>query len=258
VGDAPVPEKAEVAFERLAVQIKSEDDDTRAQAALELGQLGDARGAPLLIRALGSDPEPAVRRAAVHALALIPSAAGQIALEKAARGDADPGVKHAAAGVLEGMPGTEPAPSGVDPGQPPPLTATDRLPNPAKIHKQPAYVPQNHPEYEANRRLRNGGILTTAIGGGAGMLVGLFGGLLTAVCHGISNDMGGSSDCDVPEGIAIAGGITFGAALTAGLPMIIVGQQNLKAINQGPGNLVSRIRLVVSDEYALISTGWRF
>lgn len=255
VGTAPAPARPEVAFEGLAVQIRSEDDGTRAQAALELGQLGDARGMPLLIQALGTDPEPEVRRAAVHALTLLPSAAGRQALEKAARSDTDPGVQHAAAGVLAGTPMEEPppVPSG-EPGEPPPIPEEDRRPGATR----PAFNPENHPDYEANRRLRLAGILTLAIGGGAGIVAGLFGGLLTGVCNGLSSSFGSSNDCAVPEGIAIAGGITFGVALTAGLPMLIVGHRNLNEINQGQANLFPRINLAITDKYGLISTGWHF
>ena len=257
-GDAPVPESTEVAFERLEIQLRSEDSGARSMAALVLGQLGDPRGAPLLIKVLQQDAAPEVREAAVQALALIKSDISRQALADAANNDADPGVREAAAAALAPPKLSEPPPvPREDVTSPPPIPEEDR--RPTATSSNPAYNPENHPDYASARRMRTAGVLVTVIGGGVGLIAGAIGGLATGICNSFSdNSWDGSSDCSTPTGIAVAGGLTFAVSLAVGIPLIASGQRKLNAIQLGPTALVPQVQVVLNDKTRLISAGWRF
>ncbi|WP_242345353.1 HEAT repeat domain-containing protein [Anaeromyxobacter terrae] len=73
----------------------------RAQAAIVLGQRGDAEAVPLLAEALASDAAPAVRIAAAGALGRLGGRGAREKLEAARRSDADRAVRAAAARALD-------------------------------------------------------------------------------------------------------------------------------------------------------------
>ncbi|WP_242335797.1 HEAT repeat domain-containing protein [Anaeromyxobacter sp. SG66] len=73
----------------------------RAQAAIVLGQRGEAEAVPLLAAALASDAAPAVRIAAAGALGRVGGGGARRALEAARRSDADPAVRAAVVRALD-------------------------------------------------------------------------------------------------------------------------------------------------------------
>lgn len=260
VGEAPTPEPAEVAFERLEVQLRSDDNGARAQAALELAQLGDPRSGPLLIKILSEDTAPEVRTAAAHALALIRTVDSRRALAAAAGQDSEPEVRDAARAALAAQQPTPPTPVLADMPQPPPIPEEDRRPAAAPATaRPPAYNPANHPEYANTRRLRTAGILVTAIGGGVGLIAGVLGGFATGICSAIAADSwDGHTDCTTPTGVAIAGGATLAISMAVGLPMLVSGQRKLNAIQRGEAGLFPRVQVMANEKYRFISAHWVF
>ncbi len=73
----------------------------RAQAAIVLGQRGDAGAVPLLAEALASDAAPAVRIAAAGALGRLGGRGARKALEAARRSERDRSVRDAVARALD-------------------------------------------------------------------------------------------------------------------------------------------------------------
>ena len=260
VGEAPAPESADVTFERLKLQLRSEDATARIQATLDLGLLGDPRGEPLLIKTLAADTASEVRMAAAQALAPVRTAGSKLALQAAAKEDSAPGVREAALAALAAQTPNQSPPIPADMAQPPPIPEEDRRPAAAPhAPRSPAYNPVDHPEYASTRRLRTAGILVTAIGGGVGLIAGVLGGMATGICSAIAADSwDGSTDCTAPAGVAITGGATFAISLAVGLPMLVSGQRKLNVIQRGEAGLVPQVQVVASDKHRILSARWAF
>jgi hypothetical protein len=77
-------------------QLGSPDEQSRAQAAVQLGRLKVRHAVGPLTRLLQTDPSPAVREAAARGLGLIGEAYSLAALQQAAQADSDRDVRHSA------------------------------------------------------------------------------------------------------------------------------------------------------------------
>src|SRR5207245_6338429 len=83
--------------------LSNPDDKVRADMAIRLGRLKARRAAEPLERMLASDRSAEVRDAAARALGLIGMPASLPALQRAAQGDDDRGVRNRAQFAVEGM-----------------------------------------------------------------------------------------------------------------------------------------------------------
>jgi hypothetical protein len=82
-------------------QLRSGDDATRQNAAMELGRARAERGVDALTATLAGDRSPAVREAAAKGLGLIGSSRGLTALTRASSADPDRDVRHSAQFAVE-------------------------------------------------------------------------------------------------------------------------------------------------------------
>jgi hypothetical protein len=99
---------APASFDALKARLGGADEKGRADAAVELGRLKDARAVEPLTRALQSDASPTVREAAARGLGLIGDASTLKALQYAAQADPDREVRHSAQFAAEGIRGALP------------------------------------------------------------------------------------------------------------------------------------------------------
>jgi hypothetical protein len=83
-------------YEGCKAQLSATDDKVRADAAIQLGRLKEARAIEPLRRALQSDGSANVREASARALGLIGDVAALKALQYAAQADPDREVRHSA------------------------------------------------------------------------------------------------------------------------------------------------------------------
>jgi hypothetical protein len=77
-------------------QLRSPQEQTRAEALVQLGRLKAARATGPMIKALHEDPSPTVREAAARGLGLIAAPSTLAALQRAALDDNDREVRHSA------------------------------------------------------------------------------------------------------------------------------------------------------------------
>jgi hypothetical protein len=82
-------------------QLRSDNEQARADAAVNLGRLHAEQAIGPLVKALNSDHSPKVREAAARGLGLIGSPSALSALQYAAQADDDPQVRHSAAFAYE-------------------------------------------------------------------------------------------------------------------------------------------------------------
>ncbi|MCC6749033.1 MAG: hypothetical protein IT371_15340 [Deltaproteobacteria bacterium] len=134
----------------------------------------------------------------------------------------------------------EPAPGGPPPEQPapaapvtPPASPTPTAPGavsappPGYAYGNPAHLLLQDPEYRAGRRMRLGGILTTAIGGGVGLLwASMFFVFSTEFCAGGSMPI--AAACGIYRNMGIIGLVITGVSLAVGLPLLFVGHGQVK------------------------------
>jgi hypothetical protein len=77
-------------------QLRSTQEQTRAEALVQLGRLKATRATGPMIKALNEDPSPVVREAAARGLGLIAAPSTLAALQRAALDDNDREVRHSA------------------------------------------------------------------------------------------------------------------------------------------------------------------
>ncbi len=82
-------------------QLRSGDEQARADAAVRLGRLRAAQAIGPIVKALNSDSSPRVREAAARGLGLIGSSTALSALQYAAQADDDREVRHSASFAAE-------------------------------------------------------------------------------------------------------------------------------------------------------------
>jgi HEAT repeat protein len=87
-------------------QLRSGDEQARADAAVNLGKLHSEQGVGPLVKALNSDSSPKVREAAARGLGLIGSPTALGALQYAAQADDDREVRHSAGFACETIRGS--------------------------------------------------------------------------------------------------------------------------------------------------------
>lgn len=256
--DAPQPESSSKAFDRLELELQSQDPETRRQAAVELGQLGDKRASILLVHLLREDSDTGVRAGAAMALGVLGGPGAQGALAAVANGDSSEEVRQAARAALVKLGGTSP-------DEPPPVPAEDRQPIRHEAQARqirtraptPAYA--TTPEYISGYRMRSAGIMVTAIGGGVGLLGSLLGGLSSLACSNMNEDgWSDERDCTVPNAILIAGGATLVTSLAVGLPVLLVGKKRMQRATQGRTALIPTVGFSISEERKAFSATWRF
>ncbi|HEY7329037.1 MAG TPA: HEAT repeat domain-containing protein [Gemmataceae bacterium] len=88
-------------FDTCLQQLRSGDEQTRADAAVNLGKLRFEQAVGPLVKALNSDSSPKVREAAARGLGLIGSSTALGALQYAAQADDDREVRHSAGFACE-------------------------------------------------------------------------------------------------------------------------------------------------------------
>ncbi len=82
-------------------QLRSADEQARADAAVRLGRLRAEQAIGPIVKALNSDSSPKVREAAARGLGLIGSSRSLSALQYAAQADDDREVRHSASFAAE-------------------------------------------------------------------------------------------------------------------------------------------------------------
>jgi hypothetical protein len=94
----PAPKQVAPSAEvqKLLQQLADPDEKVRADTAVQLGRLKATQAVDPLAAVLAGDRSPVAREAAARALALIGSARGLAALQRAALADADRDVRHSA------------------------------------------------------------------------------------------------------------------------------------------------------------------
>lgn len=88
-------------FDTSLQQLRSGDEQTRADAAVNLGRIRAEQAVGPLVKALNSDSSPKVREAAARGLGLIGSSSALSALQYAAQADNDREVRHSAGFAYE-------------------------------------------------------------------------------------------------------------------------------------------------------------
>jgi len=210
-------------FEQLQAQLRSPDQLVRQGAANQLGQLGDPRAVPALIRSLNGDGEARVRAAAALALGALRAGGAAPHLSRACGQDPDPQVREAAHYALSQLGyGGQGAPVQ-------PLTMDRR--------QLQRYLMDTDPEYASARGKRTGGIVLASVGGGLGLVIGLTAALVFAICEdtGSYDYYGGYStsynpDCDAERNWIIGGFVGAAVSLAVGLPLAISGHRRAKEI----------------------------
>jgi HEAT repeat protein len=96
VAASPASRGGEADIDACIQQLRSTQDQARAEALVQLGRLKAERATGPMIKALNDDPAPAVREAAARGLGLIGSRAALPALQRAALQDSDREVRHSA------------------------------------------------------------------------------------------------------------------------------------------------------------------
>ncbi len=257
--DAPAPEPVERAFERLEQQLQSKEPDQRRLAAVELGHLGDVRAGALLLSVLEKDPAPEVRAGAAVGLGVLKNREARGALDSAAVRDPSAEVRRAARAALVGMG------AGQLPTEPPPIPPEDRQPVRHEAEARGGQVGPRTPPYARSQdyrdanKMRNAGIMVSAIGGGVGVLGALLGGMTLGLCTAIAAESFESeTDCSVPTGILVAGGVTLMVSLAVGLPLALVGQKKMREISMPRAGIVPQLNLATSGDNGVFSATWRF
>jgi hypothetical protein len=88
-------------FNTALQQLRSGDEQARAQAAVILGRMRAEQAVGPIVKALNSDSSPKVREAAARGLGLIGSPTALAALQYAAQSDDDSEVRHSASFAAE-------------------------------------------------------------------------------------------------------------------------------------------------------------
>jgi HEAT repeat protein len=83
-------------FDTCLQQLRSSDEQTRADALVSLGKLRAERAVGPMVKALNSDASPRVREAAARGLGLIASPTALSALQYAAQADDNADVRRSA------------------------------------------------------------------------------------------------------------------------------------------------------------------
>lgn len=238
------PEPAGRTFEEVLGQLQAADADVRAQAAYELGRLGDTRAIEPLIQALQNDPAGSVRAAAATSLGQLQAGSAAGFLQRAAQADPDPAVRTAANAALAQVGGPPPPP----PGYPPPTQ--DR-----RAHKKAVerYLIENDPDYRSARGQRTAGIIVASVVGAGGLLIGMVAGLGYAICDGLEGD------CREWRNWTIGGFVTMAVGLGVGLPLALIGHGKVKEIRaRATMGYVPELNVSFSTEGGRLGATWRF
>jgi HEAT repeat protein len=108
VAATPVSRNGEAEIDACIQQLRSSQDQTRAEALVQLGRLKAERATGPMVKALNDDPTPAVREAAARGLGLIGARSALPALQRAALQDSDRDVRHSASFAADVIRGSMP------------------------------------------------------------------------------------------------------------------------------------------------------
>lgn len=242
IDDAPEPEPEAVTFGQLRDQLGAASARERQVAAMQLGQLGDRRAVPLLVRVLRTDRSAAVRAAAARSLGFLKARKQASALRMVARADRAPVVRAAARAALTGMGLSLQPPA---PGRSPLLGRRDT-----------SY--QRTSAYRTAQTMRLSGILITSVGGGLGLLVGVVGAGAYSRCMdeyppGFPAEY--QVHCTMNRNGAIVGFVVAGASLAAGIPLWVLGSRRMQAARtQHRTAMLPRVQLGARR----VSLRWQF
>ena len=237
-------------YEGLRKGMQSNNVDRRQWTANQLGRLGDRQAVGLLLRVLQQDASPAVRVAAARSLGLLGDDRALSALQRAARYDPVPAVRNAA--------GTAAASLG---GAPMRGAAFSSRLNQGEGLSQPDSLPRyiQDPQYRAGKRLRLAGALVTAIPGGLGLLLGIFGSIAMNDCDNdtISSEISGG--CQSEQAAAVSGFVLLGASMAVGVPLLVMGQGRMnKAQEKVLSGWRPEVDLALGTRRAVVGARWRF
>jgi hypothetical protein len=238
------PEPAGRTFEEIQPQLQAADADLRAQAAYELGQIGDTRAIEPLIQALQNDAAGSVRAAAATALGQLQAGSAAGFLQRAAQADPDPAVRSAANAALAQVGGPPPP----QPGYTPP-------PRDRRAHKKAVerYLMENDPEYRSARGQRTAGIVVASVVGAGGLLVGMVAGLGYAICDGLEGD------CRDWRNWTIGGFVTMAVGLGVGLPLALIGHGKVKEIRaRATTGYLPELNVSLTAQGGGLGATWRF
>jgi hypothetical protein len=115
-----------------------------------------------------------------------------------------------------------PQPDQTYPAQPPPLFLSSH-----HLHR---YLLDTDPDYRSARGRKIAGIVVASAGGGLGLVIGLTSLMLYGICEGDSGYGALRSSCDPERNWAIGGFVGMGVALAVGIPLILSGSGEMKAI----------------------------
>jgi HEAT repeat protein len=97
----PVSSNWQAEVDSWLQQLRSPQEQVRADALVQLGKLKAERATGAMVKALKDDPIPAVRDAAARGLGLLATQTALPALQRAALEDADREVRHSASFAAE-------------------------------------------------------------------------------------------------------------------------------------------------------------
>jgi hypothetical protein len=137
-------------------------------------------------------------------------------------------------------------------GQPPqPLFISDRY-----LHR---YLLDTDPYYRSARGRKIAGIVVTSAGGGLGLVIGLTSLMLYGLCEGDSGYGVFRESCDPERNWAIGGFVGMGVALAVGIPLILSGSSEMKAIRRmQQQQMRPQLDLSVRHGGATFSARWTF
>jgi HEAT repeat protein len=101
VAAMPVARASQGEIDATIQQLRSPQEQTRAEALVQLGRLHAERATGPMVKALNEDPSPAVREAAARGLGLVAAPHTLAALQRAAQADPDRDVRHSASFAAE-------------------------------------------------------------------------------------------------------------------------------------------------------------
>ena len=253
---APAPEDPGAVFGQLRERLTSPRTERRRTAAIQMGRLGDPRAVPLLIQALQHDKQAEVRAAAARALGLLRAESAGGALDLARRKDSSGSVRREAKSALKLLP-----PSAVPPPQP--AASDDRRPATATgtraTNVRRGYA--DDPQYISGRRLRLGGILTTSIGGGLGLLIGLAGYGWYNACEQDLKECDGSEEVkNNYRAAGVFGFVLAGISIGVGVPLWIIGQRKMnRVVAASRSAFLPRVDLAFGpNEQRTLTARWTF
>jgi len=236
-------------YEGLRKGMQSNDVARRQWTANQLGRLGDRQAVGLLLRVLQEDASPAVRVAAANSLGLLRDDRALRALQRAARYDPVPAVRSAAGTAAASLGGAPMRGAAFSSGGAP-MRGAEGLSQPDSL---PRYI--QDPQYRAGKRLRLAGALVTAIPGGLGLLLGIFGSIAMNDC---GNDAL-SGGCDSEQAAAVSGFVLLGASVAVGVPLLVMGQGRMnKAQEKYLSSWRPEVDLALGARRAVVGARWRF